>query len=438
MDIVLMLLPLVAIIVVLCFKKHMLVAGVTGGIVAVIVSWILFAMGKLETGYDFAAVNTAVVEGLTSMLSGFLAPIIYAAGAVMVARSGSFKALIEVFNRLLKGKLEWLAAFIVIVQALATYMAGMGAGNTMVIAPLMFAAVGFIPEVVAGMAIATAVCFTTSPASTETGYAAMAAGKDINEFANMMLPFTIVIVLLGAVLAWWGVYRKNKLAKEKTEQENTGLVVEEFKNLKTSELIVRFIPALVLILLVIFGGPFNKLVKFNVFLPIINVAIAMVLCFFCCKKPTSEICENLIDGSRFILTTLFGVGIFLGFINLIDGLGTFARLAEIIGQAPEFLITLLACVFAFIIAIPSGAFCAGVLALIMPTLSLIPGISPLAFGLIAISAGLGTQISPVQINVAALAESFHVTIFDIVKKNSKWVLIMGGLVAVVGFIVGLI
>lgn len=434
MDLVLMLLPLIAIIVILVLKKHMLVAGVVGGLVAVAASWILYSMGDLEAGYDFAAVNGAVMEGIKSMLSGFLAPIIYAAGAVMVARSGSFKALIEVFNRLLKGKLAWLAAFIVLVQALATYMAGMGAGNTMVIAPLMFAAVGFIPEVVAGMAIATAVCFTTSPASTETGYAAMAAGVDINQFANMMLPFTIIIVLLGAALAFYGVYRKQKAADTKA----SGLVVDEYKDLTTKQLVIRFVPALVLVLLVIFGGPFNKLIKFNIFLPIINVAIAMVLCFFCCKESSNTVCENLIDGSRFILTTLFGVGIFLGFINLVDGLGTFARLASIIGEAPEFLITLLACVFAFVIAIPSGAFCAGVLALIMPTLSLIPEISPLAFGLIAISAGLGTQISPVQINVAALAESFQVSIFDVVKRNGKWLIISGALVAVVGFIVGLI
>ncbi len=102
----------------------------------------------------------------------------------MIARSGSFKALVELLNRKLKGKLPWLAAAIVLVQALATYMAGMGAGNTMVIAPLMFAAVGFIPEVVAAMAIATAIGFTTSPASTETGLAATAAGMEVGDFAK--------------------------------------------------------------------------------------------------------------------------------------------------------------------------------------------------------------------------------------------------------------
>ena len=117
--------------------------------------------------------------------------------------------------------------------------------------------------------------------------------------------------------------------------------------------------------------------------------------------------------------------------------GTFERLAAIVGNAPEFVVTLLACLFAFIIAIPSGAFCAGVLALILPTLSLVSGLSPLAFGLIAISAGLGTQISPVQINVAALSDGFKVDIFTVVKGNMKYVLGAGALISIVAFIVGL-
>ena len=143
----------------------------------------------------------------------------------------------------------------------------------------------------------------------------------------------------------------------------------------------------------------------------VNVIIAAILCVIFCKEDSQKVSSNLIDGSRFILTTLFGVGIFLGFINMIGYLGTFAELSGLIANAPEWIVIFLACLLAFVIAIPSGAFAAGVLTLILPTLVLIPGLSPLAFGLIAISVGLGTQISPVQINVAALSEGFKVSIF---------------------------
>src|SRR5699024_8331850 len=75
-------------------------------------------------------------------------------------------------------------------------------------------------------------------------------------------------------------------------------------------------------------------------------------------------------------------------------------------------------VIGFLIAIPSGASCAGVLALILPTMSLM-GFSPVAMGLIALSTGLVTQISLVQINVVALSNGFDKSIMDVVKTNMK-------------------
>ena len=433
MELILMILPLIVILGLLVMKKHMLVAGLAGGAAALIISWILVATGTLETGIKPSDINNFVVNiGVKDMLSKYLVPVIYAAGAVMIARSGSIKALVEAMNRVLKGKMAYLAAAIVLIQAIATYMAGMGAGNTMVIAPLMAAAVGFLPEVVAGMAIATAVGFTTSPASTETAFSATAAGMEVGDFANMMLPFTIVLFLVGAALAFYGVYKKGSMLRAGAEVEN------EFAQTPTKELWLKVIPTIVFLVLVIVGGKLNALFPIPIFLPFINVLIAAVLCVIFCKASPNKVSENLIDGSRYILTTLFGVGIFLGFINMIGFLGTFDRLAALVGQAPEWLVTFLAIVLAFIIAIPSGAFAAGVLALILPTLSLIPGLSPLAFGLIAISVGLGTQISPVQINVAALSDGFKVSIFDIIKGNMKFVPIVGGIVAVIGLIVGIL
>ncbi len=431
MELLLMILPLAVILFLLIRKKHMLVAGLVGGVVAIIVSWILVATGTLEAGIKPADINRLVINvGVTDMLSKYLAPVIYAAGAVMIARSGSIKAFIEALNRVLKGKLAYLAAAIVIVQGLATYMAGMGAGNTMVIAPLMAAAVGFVPEVVAAMAIATAVGFTTSPASTETAFTATAAGMEVGDFANMMIPFTIVVYILAAALAFWGVHKRGSALTSGAQAES------EYKDMPTKQLWTMVIPTITFLLLVILGGKINQLFPVPFFLPFINVLIAAILCVIFCKVSPDKVSENLIDGSRYILTTLFGVGLFLGFINMVGFLGTFSELAALVGNAPSWLVIFVACVFAFLIAIPSGAFAAGVLTLILPTLALIPGLSPLGFGLIAISVGLGTQISPVQINVAALSEGFKVSIFDIVKNNTKFVLVAFSVIALVGLIVG--
>ena len=91
-----------------------------------------------------------------------------------------------------------------------------------------------------------------------------------------------------------------------------------------------------------------------------------------------------------------------------------------------------AMVIGFLIAIPSGAYCAGVLTLILPTMSLM-GFSPVAMGLIALATGLGTQISPVQINVVALSNGFDKSIMDIVKTNMKYMIGMLALLIVVSF-----
>ena len=80
----------------------------------------------------------------------------------MVSKAGSIESLVELARRSLKGKISILAGIIVLIQGFATYMAGMGAGNTMVTAPLAAAAVGAIPEVIVAMAIVSAVGFTTS------------------------------------------------------------------------------------------------------------------------------------------------------------------------------------------------------------------------------------------------------------------------------------
>ena len=298
----------------------------------------------------------------------------------------------------------------------------------MVIAPLVFAAVGAIPEVIAGMAIATAACFTTSPASTETVLAAEAAAVDVGKHASAMMPMTLILIVLGAALAAYGVYKKGTLLVEKT---GTGNAAEEEEISKPG---VRMIPAIALLVLVILGGKINGLLHVNIFSPVVNVLITAILTAVLTPLRINKTCDALGEGSRYILTTLFSVGIFLGFINIIAALGTFEQLAALVGKAPQVIIVPCAIIMAFLIAIPSGAMCAGVLALILPTMSLL-GMPSAAMGMVAIAAGLGTQVSPVQINIAALSDGFKVDIMTIVKNNMKYVLIALAVLIVASFIV---
>lgn len=417
MKLLINLIPIAIILVVLIFwRKHMLFAGLLGAVSAMLIGQI--ALGDAVS---------KVTGGISTMFS-YTAPILYAAAAVMVSQAGCFKAIVSVAQKKLKKKIFLFAAFMVLVQSLATYMAGMGAGNTMVIAPLVFAAVGAIPEVIAGMAIATAACFTTSPASTETVLAAEAAAVDVGKHASAMMPMTLILIVLGAALAAYGVYKKGTLLVEKA---GTGNAAEEEEISKPG---VRMIPAIALLVQVILGGKINGLLHVNIFSPVVNVLITAILTATLTPLRINKTCDALGEGSRYILTTLFSVGIFLGFINIIAALGTFEQLAALVGKAPQVIIVPCAIIMAFLIAIPSGAMCAGVLALILPTMSLL-GMPSAAMGMVAIAAGLGTQVSPVQINIAALSDGFKVDIMTIVKNNMKYVLIALAVLIVASFIV---
>lgn len=402
MELLINIIPLAVILVLLFMKKHMLFAGLVGGILAMIIGGI--GIGEA----------TGIFIGSVGNMLGITVPILYAATAAMVAKAGSIEALVELAKRGLKGKIAILAGVMVLIQAFATYMAGLGAGNTMVTAPLVALALGAAPEVIAAMAIATAVGFTTSPASTETVLAAESAGRDVVAHASAMFPFTIVFFLLAAALAVYGVHKRGSLVQGNKNEE-----VKEF--VKSSDLIKRAIPSIVLLTLVVLGNLLNGLIGITLFTPATAVIITAVLTVIFTPLDINETSEALIDGAKFILTTLFSVGIFLSFINMIAEIGTFAQLAGLVAQAPDVIILPAAMLVAFLIAIPSGAFAAGVLALILPTLSVL-GLPSEAMGFVAIATGLGTQISPVQINVAALANGFDLEIMDIVKGNLRYVI----------------
>lgn len=414
MSLLLNVLPLVLIIALLVMRKHMLVAGLAGGVLAVIIG-----------GLDFGTVNSSFMAGLTQML-GITVPILYAAAATMVARAGSIKAVVGLASHYLKGRIAILGAFLVLIQALATYMAGMGAGNTMVVGPLVAAAVGAVPEVIAAMAIVSAVAFTTSPASTETVIAAQTAGTDVVTHASAMLPYTALFILAGCALAAYGVYKRGSLV-------SGDKVTEDGEKLSIGEMWRHAIPATALLIMVIAGGKLNGFIGFSLFTPATTIIFAALLTVIFTRLNANETAEALSDGARFILVTLFSVGIFLGFINMIGKLGTFEQLAALAGSVPEAMVLPAAMILGFLIAFPSGAFTAGVLALVLPTLGSL-GMPSLAMGFVAMAVGLGTQISPVQINVAALADGFDKPVMEIVNNNLRFVVSALVIVIVVAMI----
>lgn len=416
MELLVLCLPLVAIILLLIMRQHMLVAAVVGGILAMVI-------GKLSVG-----IATGIfLKGLGGMM-GITVPILYAAAAGMVAKAGCFKAVVDLSSHYLRGRLTPLAFALVLIQGLATYMAGMGAGNTMVIAPLVAAAIGAVPHVVAGMAIISAVGFTTSPASTETVLAAQMAGRDVVEHAAAMLPYTCSFYLLAAGIAAYGVWKNGSFLQKGDDNSDSQ------EPLSIGKIWIKAMPAILLLLMVVAGGSLNKVIGFALFTPMVAVFAATVATVVCTQLNATQTCDALIEGSRFILMTLLSVGIFLGFINMIGEIGTFKEIAALAGKVPMSLTLPAAMIVGFLVAIPSGAFCAGVLALVLPTLASLNMPSE-AMGFVAIATGLGTQISPVQINVAALGEGFGMSIIDVVRNNIRFVLGTLALLIIVAFIV---
>lgn len=414
MSTFLLLIPLLVILVMLVFRKHMLVAGAAGGLIALLIG-----------GLALKTANDAFMKGISSML-GITTPILYAAAATMVAKAGSIKAVVSLAQRGLGKRMGVLAGFLVLIQALATYMAGMGAGNTMVVAPLVAAAVGASPAVIAGMAIATAASFTTSPASTETILAAQFSNREVTAHAAAMQPYTYLFWALGIGLAIWGVWRQSSQRREEEAQ------IEAVQT-STGRLWVESLPAIALLVLVVLGGKLNGFIGAPVFTPAAIILFTTVLTFFCSPLKLDEVAEALSDGARFILVTLFSVGLFLGFINIIGEIGTFKAIANMAGRAPQSIVVPVAALAAFLVAIPAGAMTAGVLTLILPTLAAM-GLPSEAMGLVAIATGLGTQISPVQINVAALGQGFKKDIVDIVRGNIPYVMGAFALLLVIAFI----
>jgi hypothetical protein len=394
-------LPLIVIILLLFKKVDMLVAGLVGGIMAMIIG-----------GIGLPKANDFLLKAIPFMLN-ITVPIINSALAMAVFKSGSYTSSLTLVRRGIKGRVEFFAAFIVILQAAATYMSGIGGGSAMVIAPLAFAAVGAIPELVAGMSIAAAVSFTTSPASLESGVVTQLGKIAIGDYVAQMRIFWIVFVVIATVIAFYGTKKRNALFK--------GEEGEEYRNMTDKQLFKNTIPAIFLLAAVIFGPFINKFIGFALVTPLVYSIVTVALIFLCTKMNLNQSVNAMVDGSNYILVRLFSVGIFLAFINIIGETGAFAAIVSVAKLAPAALMVPAAVLAGFLVGVPAGAYVGSILTLVLP-IAVSLGFSPVALGFVTMGVGLGSQMSFVNITMQALSSGFQIPVIDVVKGNSKWVL----------------
>ncbi len=407
------LIPLVLILVLLFLKVDMIFAGLAGGIIAM-----------LLVGISIPEVNQELLSAIPTMLT-ITVPIINSAVAMAVFKSGGYSASLELAKRGTKGKVEFVSAFLVILLAAATYMSGIGGGSAIVIAPLAFAAVGVVPELIAGMSLAAAVSFTTSPASLETSVVSELGGIPVIDYVSTMRPYWLLFVVIAVLLAFFGTKRRN-VGFKKDESE-------EFSNMESGRLFVMTLPAIFLLSAVIFGPLINDLTGMNLINPLVYTVITLLLIVVCTKFNFNETGAAMIDGSSYILTRLFQVGIFLTFINVIARTGVFTLIANITNQAPSAIVVPVAVLAGILIGIPAGAYVGSILTLILPVVIAL-NFSPLAIGLVTMGVGLGSQMSFVNITMQALSSGFQVPILDIVKGNVKWIGLSSALLLIVAFV----
>ncbi len=405
METFLAILPLIAVVLLLALRQHMLVAGAVGGILAMVI-------GKMSP----AAATPIFLDAIHNSV-GAEVSIIYSALGGMLYQSGSFQSGIDLARRHMNERHHVPAVMVLILlHGCLTYMIGLGVVSTYLIAPIIFSLVGFVPRVVAALSIVSAVGFCTSPASPETLITSQIAGRNVVEYAASMLPYTFFFYGLAALLAGYGVWKQGIAPKAENEETAAADTTTSY-----FALLVRSLPSIVFLVLLISANPINKQVGANVVTPLTILVLIAVLTILCTKFSTDEMSVSLVENSRFVLMVLFAVGIFLGFLNIISELGAFQQLVSLAGYFPLRICLPVAMLLAFLIAIPAGAFCTAIILLVLPTLAGL-GLWPESLGLVAIAAGLGAHVSPVQVNVGAFRDCFHEEQATIIRANVKFML----------------
>lgn len=406
-------LPIIIILVLLFLKVDMLVAGLIGGVLSMIIG-----------GITLGRANELMLSSIPSMLS-ITVPIVNSAIATAVFKSGGYASALALVRRAIKGRVEYFAAFIVLLMSTATYMSGIGGGTAMVLAPLAFAAVGAVPELIAAMCLAAAVSFTTSPASLETSIVSQLTGAEVGNYVVTMRPYWIVFTILAILIGFIGTKRRGAAF--------VGEEPEEIKNKTNRELFISTIPAIFLLFAVIVGPYINSAVGMPILGPFMYLIITIGLIALCTDFTLKQSSTALVDGSHYILTRLFQVGIFITFINIIGETGAFTAIVNVAQAAPAAILVPALIIAGYAIGVPAGAYVATILALILP-IAISLNLPLLAIGLITMGVGLGSQMSFVNITMQAQSSGFDIPILQVVKGNTPY--IIGTLVILV--LVGLV
>lgn len=399
--------PLLLILALLFLQVDMLVAALAGGIMAMIIG-----------GIGLAGANGIMMATVPKMLSNTV-PIINSAIATAVFQAGGYTAALTLVRRAIGGRLEYVAAFIVILQAAATYMSGIGGGSAIVIAPLAFVALGANRYVIAGMSIAAAASFTTSPASLESSVISDLSKTPIAEYVAIMQPYWLMFVGIAVAIAFIGTL-KMKVIFEAEEDE-------KFSSKTRGELWKLTLPAIFLLTAVIMGPTINQLlissglVKTAVFGPLMYTVITIFLIYLCSDLSLDDSVKAMVNGSNYILKCLFTVGLFLTFIYVIEKTGAFTTIASVVSLAPTALVVPVAVLIGFLIGVPAGAYVGSILTLVLP-ITVVLGFTPAQIGMVAIGVGFGSQLSLVNITMQALSAGFRIPIIQVSKGNMPFIL----------------
>lgn len=394
-------LPLIIILALLFRRVNMIAAGLVGGVLAMLIG-----------GLSLATANAVFLDTMPKILT-IIVPIVNSAVAFAVFHSGGYTSALTLMNRAVNGKVELMAVFIVFLQAAATYMSGIGGGTAVVLAPLAFGAVGAIPEVIAGMSIAAAVAFTTSPASLESSIFSKITGVPVTDYVTLMRPYWIFFTVIAMGIAYYGAKKRGSLvmAGSKVDKETA----------TDAELWRTTVPAIFLLFAVLVGPFVNKAVGLPILSPIVYAIVTILLIPLCTKMKMNEAFNALVDGSSYILTRLFGVGFFLTFIYLIEKIGAFKTIAGIAEAAPVWLMHPAAVLAGFLVGVPAGAYVGTVAVLVLPVAVALK-FPPVAMGFVLMGVGLGSQMSFVNITMQALSSGFQIPIEQVAKGNTPWVL----------------
>lgn len=406
------------------FRAHVIVAGFVGGILAMLIG-----------GLDIGQATGLFTEGVTRLF-GIAPVILFASTSIVLARAGSMRATLSLLNKGLKGKVEYIAPAMVIVQALAVYAAGSGAANTLVTAPLLLAAIGFDPYVLGGLSIASAGAWACSPSAAETAFISEAMNMSVTEYVTFMRPYAVVLWILGAVIAYIGVVKAKKAGTIRPgyspEAENNVEAPTETENYLGDADVAdwrRSLPFFVLLILLVISPVVNRLLGMQLLTTFTIPFIVLILVGLLAKINFNDLSKEFVAGSKTILGYLFMVGVFLGFINMLTEIGTFEVIARLPGSLPVTLIGIGALVVAFLIAIPAAAYTTAVLIITVPIMQAI-GIPSVMFGFMTLIVAQGAMISPVQVNVAASAHGFRISILRVVSNNLRFIPIAALLVII--------